>query len=107
MAYARENPPGPMGTLDTTIAASEVANLSILPFRLFRQTRVGSPEAPIRAEIFSTERLEQHAESLAAAQQITANPKWGRPLAKRLYDNAKVLTETYRAIARTNSAHQP
>ena len=81
--------------------------MSISPFRLFRQTRVGSPEAPIRAEIFSTERLEQHAESLAAAQQITANPKWGRPLAKRLYDNAKVLTETYRAIARTNSAHQP
>jgi hypothetical protein len=29
---------------------------------------------PIRAELFSAERLEQHAESLAAAQTITDKP---------------------------------
>ena len=29
---------------------------------------------PIRAELFSVERLEQHAESLAAAQTITLEP---------------------------------
>ena len=69
--------------------------------------RLKPPEPPIRAELFSIERLEQHAESLAAAQHIASDPKQGRPLAKRLYDNAKVLTETYRAIVRTNSAHQP
>ncbi|MEO6947908.1 MAG: glycosyl transferase, partial [Nitrobacter sp.] len=63
--------------------------------------------APIRAELFSVERLVQHAASLAAAQHITHNPKRGRPLAKRLYDNSSVLTETYRAIVWATSAHQP
>jgi len=29
-----------------------------------------SPEDPIRAELFGIERLEQHAESLAAAQRV-------------------------------------
>ena len=31
-------------------------------------------EEPIRAELFSIERLEQHAESLAAAQRVTTGP---------------------------------
>ena len=81
--------------------------MSPSPFRVFRQTSLKSPEPPIRAELFSVERLEQHAESLAAAQHIAPNPKRGRPLAKRLYDNARVLTETYRAIVQASSAHQP
>ena len=34
-------------------------------------------EDPIRAELFSVERLEQHAESLAAAQRVTARPTRG------------------------------
>ncbi|HVA13271.1 MAG TPA: glucoamylase family protein [Stellaceae bacterium] len=66
-----------------------------------------SPEPPIRAELFSVERLEQHAESLAAAQQVASNPKEGIPLAKRLNDNARVLTESHRAVARASSARQP
>jgi cyclic beta-1,2-glucan synthetase len=37
-------------------------------------------EEPIRAELFSLERLEQHAESLAAAQAITNEVRRGRPL---------------------------
>jgi cyclic beta-1,2-glucan synthetase len=45
-------------------------------------------------------RLEQHAESLAAAQQIAPNPKRGRPLAKRLYDNT-------RSPHRNLSRHRP
>src|SRR6185312_841775 len=53
----------------------------------------------IRAELFSTERLEQHAESLAAAQPVTAKPKTGRRLATRLGQNGRVLLDTYRAIA--------
>jgi len=81
--------------------------LSISPFRVFRETSAESPEAPIRAELFSVERLEQHAESLAAAQQIAPNPKRGRPLAKRLSDNSRILTEAYRAIGQANSAHLP
>jgi cyclic beta-1,2-glucan synthetase len=56
-------------------------------------------EEPIRSELFSIERLEQHAESLAAAQRITAGPGAGRPLTTRLRDNGRVLLAAYRAIA--------
>jgi hypothetical protein len=57
------------------------------------------PEEPIRSELFSIERLEQHAESLAAAQRITPQPGRGRPLAPRLRDNGRALLAAYRAIA--------
>src|SRR6267154_1520820 len=56
-------------------------------------------EESIREELFSIERLEQHAESLAAAQPVTAMPTTGRSLAVRLRDNESVLLEAYRAIA--------
>jgi cyclic beta-1,2-glucan synthetase len=55
-------------------------------------------EDPIRAELFSIERLEQHAESLAVAQRVTPRPSGGRPLAKRLRDNGRLLLAAYRAI---------
>jgi len=57
-------------------------------------------EEPIRAELFSSERLEQHGESLAAAQRVTPSPRQGRPLLPRVLDNGGVLLEAYRAIAR-------
>jgi cyclic beta-1,2-glucan synthetase len=81
--------------------------LSISRFGVFRRTRLKSPEPPIRAELFSIERLEQHAESLAAAQHVAPNLRRSRPLAKRLYDNTKVLTEAYHTVVRASSAHQP
>ena len=56
-------------------------------------------EEPIRAELFSVERLEQHGESLAAAQRVTTKPRKGRPLLSRVLDNGRVLLESYRAIA--------
>ena len=56
------------------------------------------PEELIRSELFSIERLEQHAESLAAAQRVTPKPRRGRPLATRLRDNGRVLLAAYRAI---------
>ncbi|MBI3782117.1 MAG: hypothetical protein HY270_01825 [Deltaproteobacteria bacterium] len=56
------------------------------------------PEEPIRSELFSIERLEQHAESLAMAQHVTARQRSGRPLARRLRDNGRVLLASYRAI---------
>jgi hypothetical protein len=56
-------------------------------------------EEPIRAELFSVERLEQHAESLAAAQIVTSKPEQGRPLIPRVLENGRVLLESYRAIA--------
>jgi len=57
-------------------------------------------EEPIRSELFSLERLEQHAESLAAAQAITKEASRGRPLIPRVVDNGRVLLDSYRAIAR-------
>jgi cyclic beta-1,2-glucan synthetase len=63
-------------------------------------------EEPIRSELFSVERLEQHAESLAAAQRVSAKPSAGRPLVARLGDNSRVLLQSYRAIARSISEEQ-
>jgi len=57
-------------------------------------------EEPIRAELFSIERLAQHAESLAAAQHITARPITGRRLTGRLRENGRVVLEAYRAVAK-------
>ena len=54
----------------------------------------------IRAELFSAERLEQHAESLAAAQRITTRSLGARPLAARLRDNSRVLLWAHRSIAK-------
>ncbi|MDP8984849.1 MAG: glycosyl transferase [Pseudomonadota bacterium] len=65
----------------------------------------GSPASPwgndeiLRAELFSSERLEQHAASLAAAQQVTGPRSARRSLDGRLKDNESVLLAAYRAIA--------
>jgi cyclic beta-1,2-glucan glucanotransferase len=69
--------------------------------RAFGPRPIASPwdtEDSIREELFSIERLEGHAESLATAQQITARPMPRRSLAARLKDNEAVLLEAYRAI---------
>jgi cyclic beta-1,2-glucan synthetase len=50
--------------------------------------------------LFSAERIEQHAESLAAAQVVTEGAQPGRPLIPRVIENGRVLLESYRAIAR-------
>jgi len=55
----------------------------------------------IRAEIFSAERLEQHAASLAAAQTVTTRPVVVRPLIARLRVNHKALLDAHRAIAKS------
>ena len=55
--------------------------------------------APIRAELLSVERLEEHARSLAAAQAVTAGEQKGASLVKRLAENEAVLVATYRNIA--------
>ena len=71
-----------------------------------RQASLQPLEPPIRSELFSVERLEQHAQSLAAAQQVAAKPGRGRRLDRRLYDNTRVLTETYRAVVVAGAAQQ-
>jgi len=62
--------------------------------------------SPIRAELFSVERLEQHAESLAAAQAITLDPMRGRPLLPRVLENGRLLLEYYQATARAIQREQ-
>src|SRR5213596_1499994 len=57
-------------------------------------------EAPIRAELFCVERLEQHAESLAAAQPVLGKSGRVRSLLPRVQDNGRVLREGYREIAK-------
>jgi cyclic beta-1,2-glucan synthetase len=57
-------------------------------------------DEPIRAELFGVERLEQHAESLAAAQPVTPAPGTGQALLTRVDDNGRVLREAYRVVAR-------
>src|SRR5580700_6910017 len=59
----------------------------------------GEPEEPIRAELFSPERLEQHGESLAAAQTVSTPIDAGRPLIPRVLENGRVLLEYYRSTA--------
>jgi cyclic beta-1,2-glucan synthetase len=55
---------------------------------------------PIRDELWSVERLEQHALSLAQAQRVRPGRRWGDPrLRPRLRANGKVLLSSYRAIA--------
>lgn len=88
--------------------AHEVANLSGLegaqrPLRR-RMSDVGprppwDDTAPIRSELFSVERLEEHGRSLAAAQGVALGERRGASLAKRLSENEAVLIAAYRDIA--------
>ncbi len=65
---------------------------------------LGSPVSPwdndeiLRAELFSIERLEQHAASLATAQRVTQRRSARRSLGARLKENESVLLAAYRAI---------
>lgn len=54
---------------------------------------------PVREELFGIERLEQHAQSLAAAQNVSDPAPRVPPLHARLNDNAAVLLAAYRASA--------
>ena len=54
---------------------------------------------PVREELFGVERLEQHAQSLAAAQPVTRSPPRVLPLQERLNTNAAALLAAYRASA--------
>jgi cyclic beta-1,2-glucan synthetase len=62
---------------------------------------------PIGSELFSIERLEQHALSLAANQPISSSPPRAMSLVDRLADNERVLLETYRSIAKAADEGRP
>ena len=71
------------------------------PSRVRRRVRPQAElEEPILAELFSVERLEQHAQTLAAAQAVTDAPHRGHAVRPRIAENGRVLLESYRVLAR-------
>ena len=73
--------------------------LNSLNFTAHFTAHASDTEQPIRAEFFSAERLEQHAESLAAEQAVYATPRAGYNLAARVRENGRMLLTGYNAIA--------
>ena len=76
--------------------------MSSLIDRLVRRELSPSPWLsgdPVRAELFSAERLEEHARSLAIAQPVIPGRSKGHTLARRLADNGATLLDSYRSIA--------
>jgi cyclic beta-1,2-glucan synthetase len=67
--------------------------------RYARVDHPGGEETPIRFELFSTERLKQHAVSLAQAQKVGGR-KPARKLIPRVRENSRVLLEAYKAVAK-------
>ncbi|RYI23971.1 MAG: glycosyl transferase, partial [Acetobacteraceae bacterium] len=61
--------------------------------------------APIRADLFGTERLEHHAQSLAAAQPVFEGTSLRvKPLSRRVRENEDVLLTAYRTCAQAVQA---
>ncbi len=78
-------------------------HLTTFIHRFFGRKPSASPwnsQEPVREELFSVERLEEHARSLAAAQQVEQRPVKGHPLAGRLADNGAILLDCYRSTAK-------
>ena len=61
----------------------------------------GGPEPLIRAELFGTQRFEEHGRSLAQAQTVRASKSWGESLSffPRVHDNIAALRQAYDYIA--------
>lgn len=57
-------------------------------------------EEPIRAELFSVERLEEHARSLAGTQRLSRRRGRLRLISKRLADSGEVLLTSYRELSK-------
>jgi cyclic beta-1,2-glucan synthetase len=82
-------------------------SLKSFAWRAFGRARPASiraDEDAIRSELFGIERLEQHAQSLAASQPVHAGLTTGKSLVVRLRDNERVLLDAYRSIAATVDA---
>ena len=65
-----------------------------------RGSRFEPIDEPIRAELFSVERLEQHARSMAEAHDLSGRPGRLRLIARRLADNGEVLLSSYRELSK-------
>ncbi|HKC65081.1 MAG TPA: hypothetical protein VKB86_15670, partial [Pyrinomonadaceae bacterium] len=76
-----------------------MANFFSALFRNRRRSSVDADEEPIRAELFSIERLEQFAATLAAEHKVTTESSKGRLLLSRLEENGRKLITAYRSLA--------
>ena len=57
-----------------------------------------STENPIRAELYSVERLEDYAEYLASQLTVTHTPQKGQPVLSRVRENGVLLLKAYRDL---------
>ncbi|HEX4964128.1 MAG TPA: glucoamylase family protein [Thermoanaerobaculia bacterium] len=68
--------------------------------KIGQQSSFASLPEPIREELWSVERLEQHALSLGERQRVRPGRRWGDPrLRPRLRVNGRVLLASYRTMA--------
>lgn len=68
------------------------------PFQFF--------EEPIRAEIYSTPRLESNAEALAQSHVLRKDPRKGRSLSGRVAENNAVLEKSYQEVLTAVAEHR-
>ena len=68
----------------------------------------GNPEPLIRAELFGTQRFEEHGRSLAKAQAVRSSKSWGQSLSffPRVDDNISALRKAYDYIATLSQSGQ-
>ncbi len=72
-----------------------------------RSADVWHDTSPIRADLFGTERLEHHAQTLAAAQPVATGKQLAvRTLSSRVRENADILLRAYRTCAQRLQAGQ-
>ncbi len=66
------------------------------------------PEQLIRAELFGTQRFEEHGRSLAQAQTVRSSKSWGESLSffPRVEDNIEALRQAYDYIATISQSGQ-
>src|SRR3984957_11466377 len=92
----------PLWRMLTVLCARKV-KLKVFLRTAFEGASPSSPwdsQAPIREELFSVERLEDHARSLAVAQIVSSRTTKGQLLAKRLVANQAILLAAYRSAVK-------
>lgn len=67
-------------------------------FGRLRRTTGARDEEPIREELYSVERLEQHAAALAAEHKVSGRRERGRRLLPALEENGRRLVAAYRSL---------
>jgi len=91
----------------TLLQRLRTAEKVLRPRRVSGSDELWNDKTPIRSDLFGAERLEHHAQTLAAAQQVTSQrPLNVLKLAARVKENAGVLLDAYRTCAQALQAHQ-